>query len=313
MSRLFKSEEQKNNDNWSRTSTIVQKTGTTLAVRRLVFEESFGYIALIPIRLFFEGKDDDPRRFDGKLNPFLLVFLIAGIGRLKGYSYKIKVERWIWFSFSFIFFGMAILTAPIRVRYLAPILPAIIILAVLGIHNVHTTVAKYKYSFVKYSISLSVFLFLIASLFIYNANYLSERFEKLEPMTYISGQVSRNQYIEKRLPEYSLILYANTHLAPTDRILGLFLGQRRYYFEREITFNEDLLRRAVRLADSPHDILTYLRGSDITHIMVRIDLFLDWVSHSLSKAEIEKFETFLTAYTKEIKSSKGYGLFLLKD
>ena len=43
------------------------------AVRHIIYKESWSEIALIPIRIFFQGKDNDPKYFDGKLNPFLLI------------------------------------------------------------------------------------------------------------------------------------------------------------------------------------------------------------------------------------------------
>ena len=42
--------------------------------RRLVFNESLLETLTIPIRIFFQGQDDNPRLFDGKLNPYLIIF-----------------------------------------------------------------------------------------------------------------------------------------------------------------------------------------------------------------------------------------------
>jgi 4-amino-4-deoxy-L-arabinose transferase-like glycosyltransferase len=47
---------------------------TPFNIRSIVYGESKWRIASIPIRVFFEGKDDDPRHFDGVLSPFLLLF-----------------------------------------------------------------------------------------------------------------------------------------------------------------------------------------------------------------------------------------------
>ena len=50
-------------------------------VRRHVYGESFLKTLSIPIRVFFQGKDDDPRYFDGRLNPFLLLLPIVALVR----------------------------------------------------------------------------------------------------------------------------------------------------------------------------------------------------------------------------------------
>lgn len=42
--------------------------------RSLIYGESGVEIALLPLRIFFQGKDGDPQYFDGKLNPLLLIF-----------------------------------------------------------------------------------------------------------------------------------------------------------------------------------------------------------------------------------------------
>ncbi len=46
--------------------------------RKMVFGESLPEILAIPLRVFFQGQDDNPRLFDGRLNPYLLVFPLLG-------------------------------------------------------------------------------------------------------------------------------------------------------------------------------------------------------------------------------------------
>ncbi len=110
-------------DEWSRTATMVQNTSNTLMVRRLVFKESFGYIALLPLRIFLEGQDDDPRYFDGKLNPFLPLFILAALVPLQ--CRRATFRRAL--DLVCLCIGIHdhdLFLAPIRIRYLLPILPA---------------------------------------------------------------------------------------------------------------------------------------------------------------------------------------------
>ncbi len=44
---------------------------SSFAIRKIIYGESWWEIALIPVRIFFQGQDDNPKYFDGKLNPFL--------------------------------------------------------------------------------------------------------------------------------------------------------------------------------------------------------------------------------------------------
>ena len=42
-------------------------------IRKNEYNESFLQTVTIPIRAFFQGMDDNPKYFDGKLNPLLLI------------------------------------------------------------------------------------------------------------------------------------------------------------------------------------------------------------------------------------------------
>ncbi|RPJ14531.1 MAG: phospholipid carrier-dependent glycosyltransferase, partial [Deltaproteobacteria bacterium] len=48
-------------------------------VRKLVFKESLIETLSIPIRIFFQGEDNNPKYFDGRLNPYLLLFPLFGL------------------------------------------------------------------------------------------------------------------------------------------------------------------------------------------------------------------------------------------
>ncbi len=42
-------------------------------IRKLIYKESWFETAIIPLRIFFQGEDDNPQKFDGKLNPLLFI------------------------------------------------------------------------------------------------------------------------------------------------------------------------------------------------------------------------------------------------
>jgi hypothetical protein len=39
-------------------------------VREALYGETWWDMALLPVRIFFQGRDGDPKYFDGKLSPF---------------------------------------------------------------------------------------------------------------------------------------------------------------------------------------------------------------------------------------------------
>jgi hypothetical protein len=153
----------------------------------------------------------------------------------------------------------------------------------------------------------------VIAMFSYNAAYISERFHRVKPMTYISGSVTRDAYISDRIAEYPVIQYINENLSQDARILGLFLGQRRYYFDREVILNEALLRECLRNGVKTGDVLFNLRQHNITHLMLRWDLFQGWMANSLSKDERELLSQFWVRYVEQLLAINGYYLFLLRE
>ena len=68
-----------------------------------------------------------------------------------------------------------------------------------------------------------------------------------------------------------LIDMSMNNLLTDALLLGLFLGQRMYYFDREIIFNEGLLSKAVIDSKGAHDIYQHLHRKKITHVILRLD------------------------------------------
>lgn len=308
--KLFNTEDNPD-DEWSRTSTMVQDTSGTMAVRHLVFKESLGYMALMPLRIFYEGRDDSPRHFDGKLNPFLVLFAIVGFFPLAKLPRGMRVEQCIWWWFAILLILMVFFTAPIRIRYLVPALPAIVVLAMIGIYRFWVYADRIGGSGLQFLFKM-VLSAAVVMMLGYNTNYFIDRYKNISPWDYISGVTTRDEYISERRPEYSLIKYANKNLPSDSVLLGLFLGQRRYYFEREILFNEGLLLKAVIESNRDDDISKYLHKKGITHVMLRVDLFLDWVSRNISPSDINKLQSFLDNNLRKVKEISGFTLYALQ-
>lgn len=91
--------------------------------RRLMFGESALETLTLPIRFFFQGQDDNPKYFDGKLSPFLLFLpLFAFIAR-SGRSQRYRREFFILVSFAVLYFFFTFFQSAMRVRYVSPCLP----------------------------------------------------------------------------------------------------------------------------------------------------------------------------------------------
>jgi 4-amino-4-deoxy-L-arabinose transferase-like glycosyltransferase len=293
---------------WSRTSTMVQDTSGTMAVRHLVFKESLAYMALMPLRIFYEGRDDSPRHFDGKLNPFLLFFSIAGFLPIGIIANRLRTEQRIWSWFAVLFVLIAFFTAPIRIRYIVPALPAVVVLCMIGIFRLWEFIHKTRAPILK-NIFKVVLIATIAVMLTYNISYFVDRFRKVAPLGYINGVVTRDAYITERRPEYPLIKYINDNIAADAIILGLFLGQRRYYFDCDVIFSEDLLQQSLKVTSEGGDVASKLRGQGVTHLMIRWDLFHNWMQTTLSDQEKVALDQFWHNNLQQLSGHNGYYLF----
>ena len=291
---------------------IKERTGgwNHYAIRRIVFKESWGEIALIPVRIFFQGKDDDPKYFDGRLNPFLLLLPIFAFVPKRKETADEKFEKNLLLAFVLLFLLISFLRTSIRIRYVVPALPALVILSTMGVNNVLRYIETWQHT-VKRRFGTALLSVSLLFLFSMNLAYVVNQFRVVDPFSYLSGRVGKEEYISRFRPEYPVMKYANIHLASNDKILGLYLGNRRYYCDREIIFGEDFLTRSVILASSPEDLLNVLTNRGFTHLMIHLDMVKQWVG-TLNQRERAVFAEFFNRYLSVLDKNVPYMLFELK-
>ena len=110
----------------------VEKTGriSFFNMREVMYGESFWETLLIPIRMFFQGKDNSYQYFQGSLNPILIFFSpFVLLNRRYG------KDKFLFVFFSVIFIIMAYFLTAKQVRYILPVLPFLAIIAVMGIKD----------------------------------------------------------------------------------------------------------------------------------------------------------------------------------
>ncbi|MDZ7597859.1 MAG: hypothetical protein U5J82_06135 [Desulfobacterales bacterium] len=66
--------------------------------------------------------------------------------------------------------------------------------------------------------------------------------------------------------------------------MSIFLGNRRYYFDREVLSDLALVQTALADAANPEDLLRSLKNRGVTHLVVGSALFNNWVAGNLSPA-----------------------------
>jgi hypothetical protein len=282
------------------------------AIRKVIYGESWWEIALIPVRIFFQGQDDNPKYFDGKLNPFLFFLPFFAFIHLKKNSAFLRTEKKIFIFFTILFLLFAFSTTSIRIRYVAPIIAPLVILATLGLHQIARRVTNRKVARPAW-IGSGFIIVVVTIMLALNASYILKQFRYVDPFSYISGRVSRDSYIAKYRPEYSIYQYVNRNLPDNVKILGLFLGNRRYYSDRDLIFGVNEFKKNINRAESEKKFSKGLREKGFTHLIIRFDLFNQWASKQFDDSKKQMLKIFFGKHVRPILSQDGYGLFELRN
>ena len=283
----------------------------SIALRKIIYDESWWEIALIPVRIFFQGRDDNPKYFDGKLSPFLFLLPFFAFYRSAADSHALRTERRILFFFAVLFVLYAFSQTDMRIRYIVPIVPPLVILATIGLYKLYDTAAMSLKKPRGRLLRICVLLAAIFALYL-NAAYIVEQFHLVRPFSYILGRMDRDVYISRYRPEYTVLQYANRNLSVKDKILGIFLGNRRYYSDRELIFGNNFFRKSIKLAESPDVLAAELQRKGFTHLLIRFDLFNRWAGVQFDEAEREILKKFFKSHLTQLFSQSGYGLFYIE-
>jgi 4-amino-4-deoxy-L-arabinose transferase-like glycosyltransferase len=279
-----------------------------LTARRLVYNESFVETITIPLRIFFQGEDDNPKYFDGRLNPYLLFFPLAAFLGLKKLPRRLRHENVTLGAFAVLYLLFAFVQTDMRIRYVAPIIGPLVILAVLGIRNL-TGFARARLS---HAAAAGLTVAVVALALAPNLEYILGQFDKVQPLEYVSGRVSRDDYIQRFRPEYAAYRYINDRLPQDAKVLGVFLGNRRYYCDRTLVF-DGTLEAGLRSAGTSQALFGRVREKGYSHILIGADLFDRFVLQRTPPGALAVFQAFLDGHTRTLFGQDGYYLLELRE
>ena len=267
-----------------------------LAIRRFLYGEDWWQIAALPLRIFFWGRDDQPQRFDGVLNPMLLVFLPWA------FRGKWQEEKRFLFFFALCYLLYAVFLTDLRIRYVLPILPPLVILLVYAIHNIYLRILKPW-----------VLVAVVTGLVTMNLIYVGLYFERVSPVAYVLGRESREQYLTRALAEYPVFQYINGNLPVSARVYLLFIGRRSYYCRRDYFHDNGelpwFLVQAVKNSHDPQSLEVELKHKRLTHLMVREDLLQKFLKDNLPEQKLELWQAFAKRNLTGVFHARGYSLY----
>jgi uncharacterized membrane protein (GlpM family) len=280
--------------------------------RSMIYNETGWEIALLPIRIFFQGNDGDPQYFDGKLNPFLLLLPFFAFYRLKDDPEYLRREKKIFLAFSVLFFSFAFFTAVLRIRYISPIIPPLTVLSVFGVINLYKIVQRISIQNIRRTCILLVVMIPCFAL-VLNADYIRSQFEYVNPIPFITGKVNRDEYISRYIPEYPAVRYINDKLDSMAKILFVFIGNRGYYCDRDYSHDINIIERSINRAEKPVDIMKEFQKQGITHLLINYGLFDRWMNDNFPEERLELTQQFFRGYSELLFYENGYGVVVFKQ
>ncbi len=268
-----------------------------LEQRHLIYQESPIEIAFLPLRIFFEGRDDQPARFDGVLSPLLALsffgFLFFEKKRLFSYS----------FGVAFFYLALSIFLNPLRVRYLAPVFAPLIFVAARGIHAALIDGRALR------AVAGAA---LCAHLFIFG-EYAYEKTRREQLGAYLLGDINREDYLRDRIPEYPMVEYINQNVATDQKIYLLFTGNRFALFKPQTFsgghYSASVLVSWIRSSQrTGQPLVQYFRDAQIDFILSDSMRAQQFVLEQLDPNERAVWTNFVNERLKFVHEERGFSL-----
>jgi hypothetical protein len=302
-------------DGWFNPQSVQGQESLGLFVyRAAVYGESWWEMALLPVRIFFQGRDGSPQYFDGQLNPFLFFLPFFAFYRLRSDPLPLRREKLILLAFTALFLIVVLFTAAFRIRYVVPVIPPVVILSILGMRKVVDAFETWRIGGWR-TAGPAVALIVMALALYMNARYIVDQYRYADPISYLTGKVSRDQYITKYRPEYPAMQYINSRLPPDAVVLFVFIGDRGYYCDRtyvpDMAYNRSMLQEVVAHAVRPADILSGLRDKGITHLLMHSSIFSRWAESAFDAESRELLRRFFQRHAQTVFSQSGYVVYTL--
>jgi hypothetical protein len=194
----------------------------------------------------------------------------------------------------------------VRIRYILPIVPALVILLVYGLHNIYLRM-----------VHPTLLVCVVLVLVLLNGVYLGRTFESVSPIPYLTGRESREDYLSRMMPDYPVNRYINRKLPATAKIYFILMGQRVYYTDLDYIHDPGTLPwqllQMIRGGGSAEDLKTQFRGKGLTHLLVREQLLRRFLADNLSPREKMIWDSFATRYLIRDFSERGYTLYQIHD
>jgi len=126
------------------------------------------------------------------------------------------------------------------------------------------------------------------------------------------GKETREAFLRRHLLHYDAVKYININLAIDAKIFTMFLGRRGYYLDRgyqnESSFGMNTIRRMVISSADEETFDKHVRSMNVTHILMRGDLFHKFLHDNFSKTEIKRLLNLIHKKWAKLYDNSGYAV-----
>ena len=214
----------------------------------------------------------------------------------------------LFLAFALCFLMVVFFKQDMRIRWISPIVPSLILLSAAGLYRMSQWLGETWPHLQQNGDALVLGLATICILTT-TIPYMRVYFKKVAPMEYLCGRISREDYIAHYRPEYTVIQYANQHLDPPAKILGIFIGNRGYYFENPVRFSSRFTEKYIIPNQNIEGIEKTIQEKDFRYILVNYAMLNRQINESLSSDQKKMVLSFFTKELKLVFKDNGYGLY----
>lgn len=269
-----------------------------LLYRAQVYGERFWELLLLPIRIFFLGKDGDPSRFDGVLSPLLLLAFLPLLRKPR--------ENWVilFSSFWILFLLFSLLLFYALLRYQMPGLFPLVTLTSLAMLLLEKSP---RYSRLVY--------FLLSAHFILCLYYSGALVAGQKALPYLLEKQSKPDYLIQRFDDYGMIQYINKNIPKDGGVYLVFTANRFNLFDVKVRsqyLSASPILDALRQADTPLAIRNDLAKLDCKYLLFHLPRTAK-VLEGLPYEKKALWQAFVEDYLKPVHRQGAYSLLKLVD
>jgi hypothetical protein len=240
-------------------------------------QAAFLHTLAAPVLVFITGRFNEPRFYDGILGPvFLLIPLI--LIRLK---LSETLKKMGLFSLLFLYYW-AMTTK--QIRFLVPVLPVLCLLLAYGLQSRKNPAWK----------------ILCVVLVLWNVTSGAREILTRDPLPFWKGKETREDYLRRQLPGYTIYQETNRRLAPGDKVFLIQMKNYGYYLN--VPWAADFIFERYRLdkcleGSSVQDLKNFFSELKITHLLMD-ESHLQSSEWGLEPEKLDVLRQFLKAHAQ---------------